>query len=273
MHKKSALGALAALAHEDRLDMFRLLLDTGPGGSSARRIGERLGLTPAGVSAHLSELVHACLVLPRQAGPTILYTVNTELTTRLLAFLGGEAIPRSATALASLSGDNMDDKVYNVLFLCTGNSARSIMAEAVLNTLGRGRFRAWSAGSQPAGAVHPLALEELAGTAYPLGRLRSKSWEEFSQPGAPHMDFIVTVCDKAAGETCPLWPGHPISAHWSFEDPAAVAGTEDERRAAFHRVYRQILTRMNLFASLPLHMLEKNAIKAELDGIGARTAP
>ncbi|MYM81030.1 arsenate reductase ArsC [Duganella sp. FT50W] len=163
----------------------------------------------------------------------------------------------------------MQDKVYNVLFLCTGNSARSIMAEALVTTMGQGRFKGYSAGSQPNGAVNPLAIEQVAATGYPVAGLRSKSWDEFGAPDAPQMDFIFTVCDNAAGETCPYWPGHPMSAHWGFEDPAAVTGTDEEKREAFHRIFRQIMARMSIFVSLPLHMLEKNAIQHEIHTIGA----
>jgi arsenate reductase len=162
----------------------------------------------------------------------------------------------------------MQDKVYNVLFLCTGNSARSIMAEALVTTMGKGRFKGFSAGSQPGGVVNPFAIEQVLATGYPIYNLRSKSWDEFGTPEAPQMDFIFTVCDNAAGETCPYWPGHPMSAHWGFEDPAAVTGTDEEKRAAFHRIFRQIMTRMNIFVSLPLHMLEKNAIQHEIHAIG-----
>ncbi|WP_373990340.1 arsenate reductase ArsC [Duganella sp. BuS-21] len=163
----------------------------------------------------------------------------------------------------------MQEKVYNVLFLCTGNSARSIMAEALVTTMGKGRFKGFSAGSHPNGAVNPFALEQIAGTGYPVNDLRSKSWDEFGAEDAPQMDFIFTVCDNAAGETCPYWPGHPLSAHWGFEDPAAVVGTDEEKRAAFHKIFRQIMTRMNIFVSLPLAMLEKNAIQREIQAIGA----
>lgn len=163
----------------------------------------------------------------------------------------------------------MSEKVYNVLFLCTGNSARSIMAEALVSTMGQGRFRGFSAGSFPSGQVNPYAVDQIASSGYPLDQLRSKSWDEFAAPGAPHMDFVITVCDNAAGETCPVWPGHPMSAHWGFEDPAAFVGTEDETHAIFKKIFRQIVSRVNIFVSLPLHMLEKNAIKQELDKIGA----
>lgn len=163
----------------------------------------------------------------------------------------------------------MTDKTYNVLFLCTGNSARSIMAEALLTTLGKDRFRGFSAGSHPGGTVNPFAIEQVKSTGYPIDNLRSKSWDEFAAPDAPQMDFIITVCDNAAGETCPYWPGHPLSAHWGFEDPAAAVGTDEEKRAVFNKVFRQIMARVNVFVNLPLHMLEKNAIKREMDAIGA----
>ena len=162
----------------------------------------------------------------------------------------------------------MTDKVYNVLFLCTGNSARSIMAEALVTTLGKGRFRGYSAGSHPGGTVNPFALEQIKPTGYPVENLRSKSWDEFGAPDAPQMDFIITVCDNAAGETCPYWPGHPLSAHWGFEDPAAAPGSDAEKRAMFNKVFRQLMIRLNIFVNLPLHMLEKNAIQHEIKAIG-----
>jgi arsenate reductase len=161
------------------------------------------------------------------------------------------------------------ERAFNVLFLCTGNSARSIMAEALLNTLGQGRFHAYSAGSHPGGTVHPLAIEQIKHTGYAIDNLRSKSWDEFAAPDAPKMDFIITVCDNAAGEVCPVWPGQPVSAHWGFEDPAKANGSDDEKRAVFSRVAHQITTRINLFLQLPLHTLEKNAIRHEMNMIGA----
>lgn len=162
----------------------------------------------------------------------------------------------------------MIDKTYNVLVLCTGNSARSIMAEALINTLGKERFHAYSAGSQPIGQVNRFAIEQIASIDYPIDRLRSKSWDEFAQPGAPQMDFIVTVCDNAAGEACPLWPGQPISAHWGFEDPAAVAGSDEEKRRAFEKTFQQIMTRAKLFVNLPLAMEDKTVIKRAMQAIG-----
>lgn len=162
----------------------------------------------------------------------------------------------------------MTVKPYQILILCTGNSARSIMAEAIINTLGAGRFVAHSAGSQPAGRVHPLALEKLSAIGYPTAQLRSKSWDEFAATDAPQMDFIITVCDNAAGETCPLWPGQPISAHWGFPDPAAVQGSEAEQRAAFEQVFQRITQRVRLLLNLPLASLDALAIRRELQNIG-----
>ena len=163
----------------------------------------------------------------------------------------------------------MNQKMYNVLVLCTGNSSRSIMAEALLNTLGRDRFRAFSAGSQPLGTVNPLAIEQVKTTGYPLEKLRSKSWDEYTSPNAPHMDIVITVCDSAAGEVCPIWPGHPLTTHWGFEDPAAAVGTDDDKRRIFQHVFRQILARVTLLVNLPLHELDPSQIKREIDRIGS----
>lgn len=159
-------------------------------------------------------------------------------------------------------------KTFNILFLCTGNSARSIMAEALITTMSNGRFRGFSAGSQPGGVVNPFAIEQVRKTGYPVENLRSKSWDEFAANGAPQMDFIITVCDNAAGEICPIWPGQPISAHWGFEDPAAATGTDDDKRRVFEKVYRQIMGRINSLLGLPIDKLEKTAIQREVKTIG-----
>jgi arsenate reductase (thioredoxin) len=164
----------------------------------------------------------------------------------------------------------MAEKIYNVLFLCTQNSARSIMAECVLNRVGGGKFRAYSAGSHPAARVNPEALKLLARLNYPTAGLRSKSWDEFAVPGAPQMDFVFTVCDKAAGEVCPIWPGQPMTAHWPFTDPAAFEGTEAQRSALFADVYGQIERRIAIFASLPLASLDQLSLKKRLDEMGKR---
>jgi arsenate reductase len=159
-------------------------------------------------------------------------------------------------------------KTYNVLFLCTGNSARSIVAEALLEHWGRGRFKGYSAGSFPKGAVHPLAFDLLENADLATSGLRSKSWDEFAKPGAPEMDFVFTVCDQAAGEICPIWPGNPVTAHWGVPDPAAVEGTETEKRRAFREVYLVLENRIKLFTSLRLEALDRLAVKRNVDEIG-----
>jgi arsenate reductase len=160
--------------------------------------------------------------------------------------------------------------VHTVLFLCTGNSARSIMAECLLNHWGRGRYRALSAGSLPQGRVHPLTVELLRNLKLPTGDLRSKSWDEFAKPGAPRLDFVFTVCDQAAGEVCPVWPGQPITAHWGFPDPAAFAGAEAEKRIVFADVFRQIENRIKIFCALPIERLSRLAIQHEVARMGAQ---
>ena len=157
---------------------------------------------------------------------------------------------------------------YNILVLCTGNSARSILGEAIFNTLGAGRFKAYSAGSHPSGRVNPFAIEQVRALSYPVDDLRSKSWDEFALPDAPQMDFVVTVCDNAAGEVCPIWPGQPVTAHWGFADPAAVEGSDEVKRAAFAQTLRQIRNRVQLFLSLPLETLDRMAIENRMRAIG-----
>lgn len=164
----------------------------------------------------------------------------------------------------------MSEKIFNVLFLCTGNSARSILAEALLNglALNRGRFRAFSAGSHPAGAVNPQALALLEKNHLPTADLRSKSWDEFARPGAPVLDFVFTVCDHAAGEVCPVWPGQPMTAHWGVPDPAAVQGSDEEQRKAFFTTFNQLQNRISLFANLPIDKLDRVKLQHALQEIG-----
>ena len=163
----------------------------------------------------------------------------------------------------------MNDDVRNVLILCTGNSCRSIMAECILNRLGQGRFRAYSAGSHPTGKIHPYALDRLRKFNHPTGELRSKDWSEFDQPNGPEMDLVITVCDRAAGEVCPVWPGQPVTAHWSFADPAAFEGSETEVRAFFAEIYGQIERRLSILVSLPFAQLDHLALKRRVDEIGS----
>ena len=168
----------------------------------------------------------------------------------------------------------MTDRIYDVLFLCIGNSARSLIAESVLNTEGKGRFRAWSAGSRPKAEPHPYTIDMLRRFGHDVAGLRSKSWDEFARPDAPVMDFVFTVCDDAAAEECPYWPGQPMSAHWGMPDPAATTGTEAERRLAFVDAFRVLSRRISLLVNLPLASLDRLAIRHELETIGRlRTEP
>jgi arsenate reductase (thioredoxin) len=162
----------------------------------------------------------------------------------------------------------MSERIYNVLFLCTGNSARSILAESILRKDGRGHFRSFSAGSQPKGAVNPFAIKVLESLDYPTDDLRSKSWEEFARPTAPVMDFVFTVCDNAAGESCPVWPGQPMTAHWGIEDPAEVEGTEIAKEAAFVAAFRYLRNRIAAFTSLPLQSIDRLSLGTKLRDIG-----
>jgi len=162
----------------------------------------------------------------------------------------------------------MAEPVFNVLFLCTGNSARSILAESLLNNLGKGRFHAFSAGSHPAGQVNPFALELLEKNDFPTGDLRSKPWDEFARPDAPQLDFVITVCDKAAGEICPVWPGQPMTAHWGIPDPAAVDGSDDQKRHAFVDAMNQMQRRICMFVSLPFTTLDSMKLQQAVRDIG-----
>ncbi len=164
----------------------------------------------------------------------------------------------------------MSEKPFNVLFLCTGNSARSILAECLLNQWGRGRFIGFSAGSHPKGTIHPIALELLKNMKVPTAGLRSKSWDEFAAPGAPELDFVFTVCDNAAGEVCPVWPGQPMTAHWGIADPAAVKGSDKERWNAFRTAFSELDSRIKIFTSLPIRSLDRIKLQEQLHAIGKR---
>ncbi|RDE07605.1 arsenate reductase ArsC [Pelagibacterium lacus] len=164
----------------------------------------------------------------------------------------------------------MSDQPFNALFLCTGNSARSILAEAILNRIGQGRFRAFSAGSQPKGEVHPFAVQLLQSLNHDTSFARSKSWDEFAAPGAPEMHFVFTVCDNAANESCPVWPGQPMTAHWGIPDPAAAEGTDAEKHLAFAEAYRMLKSRIDIFTSLPMASLDRLALQRRLEEIGRK---
>ena len=265
----NAAELLAALGHESRLSVFRLLVEAGPEGINASAIGEKLGLAPATLSFHLAHLSRVGLIVGRQDGRFIYYSADYDTMDGLLSFLTSNCCQGKSDCLPRTdSMKTLNERIFNVLFLCTGNSARSILAEVILNHVGKGRFRAYSAGSHPAGSINPFALEILKQQGMLTDDLRSKNWDEFSGPDAPRLDFVITVCDKAAGEACPVWPGQPMTAHWGIEDPAAVEGDDDMKRRAVTKAFREMSTRISLFTSLPLQKLDTLALKRELDAIG-----
>jgi arsenate reductase len=303
MDEPTSIQALSALAHPIRLRTVRLLLEAGPGGLPAGEIAGTLDVPRSTLSAHLRQLERAGLLAARRVHQQIFYAADVEGSRALVRFLVhdcGLALaqvhdapsapvdgrdtsardPSPTPATVSLLAPQrrrirsrkqetpMSRQPFNVLFLCSANSARSILAECLLNRLGAGRFKAHSAGSHPAGQINPYALEVLERNNFVTGGLRSKSWNEFAGDDAPHMDFVFTVCDDAAGEACPVWPGQPITAHWGITDPAAAVGDEWQRRAAFTRAFAELKTRIDIFANLPLDGLDRVRISEQLDRIG-----
>jgi ArsR family transcriptional regulator, arsenate/arsenite/antimonite-responsive transcriptional repressor / arsenate reductase (thioredoxin) len=291
MKTHDAIAAFAALAQECRLDVFRLLLRQAPYGLPAGQIAACLGAAASTLSSHLAQLERAGLLRSWRQQRRIFYAADTEGFRTLLAFLTEECCSGHPELCGYTYADDPlrlerefaggilaerrvpmnEEKVYNVLFLCTGNSARSIIAECILNRLGQGKFQAYSAGSQPKGTVHPYALELLQHHSYATEHLRSKSWEEFSGPDAPPLDFVFTLCDEAAQETCPVWPGQPISAHWGLPDPAAVDGTEAEKRFAFVDTMRMLNHRIDILINLPVAKLDQLSLRQRVDAIGKTT--
>ncbi|MFA7430695.1 MAG: metalloregulator ArsR/SmtB family transcription factor [Rhodospirillaceae bacterium] len=260
MKEHVAAAMLSALGHEARLAVFRLLSAAGEQGLSAGALAGALGVPPSTLSFHLKDLRMAGLIDARRVGRSIIYRADPDAVGVMLGFLQGRA-----TAMAS--------GVYTVLFLCTGNTARSIMAEAILNHEGSGRFKAYSAGSQPRGSVHPEALRLLERQNYPIDGLRSKGWEKFAAPGAPVMDFVFTVCDDAAQEACPTWPGQPMSAHWGVPDPAAFQGDEKATALVFADAFRMLYNRIGIFTCLPIASLDRLSLQTTLDNIGRCETP
>ncbi|WP_417517017.1 metalloregulator ArsR/SmtB family transcription factor [Minwuia sp.] len=276
----AAIDAFKALGHRHRLMIFRTLLQAVPDGLTAGGLSERMGIAPSGMSFHLAHLQAAGLVSAYQNGRNVHYVVQPPQVRGLLGFLAEDCCG-GRPELCGPGFDNtsdlkeegpMTERPYNVLFLCTGNSARSIIAEAVMAREGQGRFRSFSAGSNPAGTVHPYALDLLRNLNHDVATFRSKNWDEFAVEGAPEMDFVFTVCDNAANEVCPVWPGQPISAHWGVPDPAAVTGTEAVKRQAFADTYRMMLNRISIFANLPLESLDRLVLQKRLDDVGKARA-
>ena len=277
MLEQEVLGALSALSQETRLRIVRLLVRRGEEGLPAGAIAEAVGVSASNISFHLGLLERAGLVESRREGRSILYRARVVGIAALARFLledccdGGPAACLPALGDASRARPATPyprEPVLDVLFLCTGNSARSIMAEAILNREGGGRFRAYSAGSQPRGAVDPMTLRVLEALDYPTDALRSKSWDEFAGEGAPAFDFVFTVCDAAAGEPCPTWPGQPISAHWGIEDPVAATGAPFERERAFAQAFRYLRNRILTFTALPIDRLDALSLRRAVAEIG-----
>ena len=282
MNHATATAAFAALGHDTRLDLMRLLIQAGPFGLPVGEVCGALGLAQSTVSTHLSTLLNAGLIGNRREGRVVRYFADPDGLRGLIGFLTNDCCagrpelclpPLSSprTELERPMSDTTPEKTMNVLFLCTANSARSLMAEAILNREGLGKFRAFSAGSDPAAQAHPYTLELLANLNHPVEGLAAKSWDQFGAQDAPKMDFVFTVCDKAAAETCPVWPGQPMSAHWGLPDPVGAEGGEAERRVAFSETYRMLLRRISIFVNLPMESLDKLSLQRELDQIGQVT--
>ncbi len=275
MEMKAASDSLAVLGHEGRLSVFRLLMRRMPRGARPGEMAAALALKPATLSAYLSALEGAGLIAAARSGRAITYTVHLPGIGGLIDYLHADCCrgrpdlcaPPARRAGASWE-EAMEDRVYNVLFICSGNSARSIFAEALLRDLGKGRFRAFSAGIRPQSELNPFALEVLKRAGHDVSGLRSKHLSEFQAPDAPMMDFVFTVCDTAANEECPPWPGQPLTAHWGVADPVKATGTDAERALAFSRAYAELRRRIIAFAALPIPELEKVALQSRLDAIG-----
>jgi len=276
MELKDAAAGFAVLAQETRLNLVRLLASRGASGLAAGEIADHLGVAPSTLSFHLAALEQAGLVLSTRQGRRIIYAVRFSRLRQLLAFLsetccGGR--PELCGDLARMFPDDLDEgtvmqPAFNVLFVCTRNSARSILAEAILERVGRGRFNAYSAGTEPAAAPMPEVVERLVVLGHDVSGLRSKSWTEFTGPNAPRMDFVITLCDVPVGEACPDLGPRPVTAAWPFPDPACFNGTPVERTALLNELYGMIRRRLEAFTSLPFESLDAIALKARLDEIG-----
>ena len=273
MEPDFAPRAFATLGHPDRLAVFRLLMRFAPRGARPTEIAVALGLKQNTLSHHLADLAAAGLVRVTRQGRSLLYAADLAATEGLIGYLAldlGRARPDLLAPLAVAQPDPAAgrDRGFAVLFLCSGNSARSILAEALLRDLGKGRFRAYSAGTRPNPAPHPLALGLLRRNGHDTAGLRSKPVSEFRAPGAPAMDLVFTVCDTAAAEECPPWPGQPLTGHWGLPDPAATTGPEAEIALAFARTYAALHRRLTAFVSLPVEGLGRLSLQSRVDALG-----
>ncbi|MFG1360164.1 MULTISPECIES: arsenate reductase/protein-tyrosine-phosphatase family protein [Xanthobacter] len=275
LNAEDATRIFDALSQGTRFETYRLLLRYVPYGLPAGDIARLLAVAHNTMSVHLGLLERAGLVTSRREGRSIIYAASLStagpVLSQLMAEMGFAVSPRCGTgpaAFPQLRPVAANNRVYNVLLVCSANSARSLIAEALLNREGRGRFRAFSAGSRPKHKPHPMAIAMLQSLGYDASALTSKSWDAFAADDAPEMDFIITTCDTAAGEICPAFPGHPLRVHWGLPDPVLVKGTEAEQKAAFLQTYRHLATRMSAFVNLPFEQLDLASLKASLAEIG-----
>jgi ArsR family transcriptional regulator, arsenate/arsenite/antimonite-responsive transcriptional repressor / arsenate reductase (thioredoxin) len=269
MTKDNVIATLGALAQETRLDIFRLLVERGPEGMPAGEIGERLRLPSPTLSFHLNQLRHTGLVTSRRQSRLIIYGAKFRTMNSLIEYLTENCCAGEAdNVIYGHPKGFTPARQFNVLFLCTNNSARSIMAECAMNRWGGEKFHAFSAGSNPRGALHPITLEVLDRLKYETGGLRSKDWNEFAQPNSPPLDFVFTLCDRAAAEICPAWPGQPIRAHWGVQDPVVVVDTSGAKRKAFVKVYAELEQRIRIFTALPIETLERFALERWVTELG-----
>jgi protein-tyrosine-phosphatase/DNA-binding transcriptional ArsR family regulator len=264
--------AFSTLGHPGRLAVFRLLMRFAPQGVRPTEMAEALGLKPNSLSHHLSDLEGAGLIEVQRKGRSLFYNVRLDQVADLVGYLvndAGRGRPDIAAQILQSKETAMADRPWNVLFICSGNSARSIFAEAILRDAGKGRFTAYSAGTRPGSALNPFAIEVLARAGHDTSLLRSKHVSEFAAPDAPKMDFVFTVCDLAATEECAPWPGQPMTAHWGVADPVKATGTDAEKALAFAQAYAELHRRIVAFAALPFAELQKVALQRHLDRLGS----
>lgn len=270
MEKIRAAHAFATLGHPGRLSVFALLMRFAPRGARPTEIAQALGLKPNTLSHHLSDLTGSGLVAVQRQGRSLFYSVDLDMTEALLGYLALDLGRARPGLLQPLVKDKpMSDSAYHVLFICSGNSARSIFAEALLRDLGGGKFIAHSAGTRPGSQLNPFAMEVLTRNGHDVGSLRSKHLSEFQSPDAPVMDFVFTVCDTAAAEECPPWPGQPITGHWGLPDPVKAQGTDAEKGLVFARTYAALRRRIEAFAALPVASLDRISLQRRVDQIDA----
>lgn len=268
---------LSTLSHPQRMAVFRLLMRRYPDELPAGEIAEALQLKASTASVYLSALTQADLISQRRDGTRLLYAVNLDTAREVVSDLfldccRGRADlcpPQFSDFLRSIS--SMTDRKFNVLFVCTGNSARSVFAETILRDMAGEKFTAYSAGTAHRSELNPFAIEMLKSKGHDVSPLRSKNVSEFQGPDAPGMDFVFTVCDRAANEECPTWPGQPVSGHWGMPDPVKAEGSDAEKRLAFHQTYGALHNRINAFTSLSLELLDRGTLQKRIDEIGKET--